>query len=113
MYSFSLSWGRFAFIALIMSAVPAFLLPIIDSGNGDPETVAIVVMWLSLLAFFGHRWHRMRRGFFAGDFTETDYLRDPLKYVVGPLLIAGLWFAGTLLLVVSIVVVWVLRLQSS
>jgi hypothetical protein len=112
-YSFSLSWGRFAIIAIVMSAVPAFLLPVIDSGNGDPETIAIIVMWLSVIAFFGHRWHRMRQEFFAGSFTESDYFGNPLKYIVGPLLVAGLWFAGTLFLTVSIVVIWVLRLQSA
>lgn len=96
--SFSLSWSRFAWLAVVLIALPALSILMSRSGIFDPANAAVTLLCTSLLAFSAYRWAKMRAAFAAGQFTESDFRSDPRKILVGRPLHAILWFAFTLLL---------------
>jgi hypothetical protein len=98
--SFSLSWKRFAVVAIFLIALPLFFLYVNSRTGGiDITDAGIPLASLSTLALFGFRWLRMRRDFANGRFTEADFRSNPLPLFVGRPLYAILWFCFTLFLI--------------
>jgi cbb3-type cytochrome oxidase subunit 3 len=105
--SFSLSWTRFARVAVLLIGLPGlFLFADYRAGELDAMALSLPLLCVSFLAFSAYRWSRMRRDLAAGTFTEADFRKSPLKILVGYPLHAILWLLFTMLLVFLPVVWW-------
>ena len=106
--SFSLSWKRFARVAVMLIALASlFLYMDFRSGNLALTSASIPLLCASFLAFFAYRWSRMRSDFAIRQLTETDFRRAPLKTIIGRPLYAILWFCFTLFLVFLPIAWWI------
>ena len=105
--SFSLSWRRFALMAIFLAAMPLLFIYISSRTGGiDATSASIPVLFLSILVFSGFRWSRMRHDFASGKFTEADFRNNPLPILMGRRMPAILWFCVTLLLVFLPIAWW-------
>ena len=108
MGSFSLSWTRFAFAAVIILAVPAFFLYVeYRSGQLNAMYLSLPILFLSILTFFGFRWFKMRDDFANGRFTEADFRSNPLPIFIGRPVHGISWFLITFVLVFVPIAWWV------
>jgi hypothetical protein len=99
-----LSWLRFSFCIAIFGIFPALLVASnIKAGHVGSSTVAIFLLYVSLVSFFSLGWARLRKANALQPIlvTETDRI---LQLLIGPIVSAGIWFASTILLMIALAV---------
>ena len=100
-----LDWWRFTLLAMIGAGIPTALVLLSHVYRRSPSvTLAMGVFALSLLMYFALRWRSLRIEVAKGTFRTDEFRRNPQNYIRGPRRMFLVWFACTLVAILSIVI---------
>jgi hypothetical protein len=98
-----LGWGAFAAAAVLVAAIIG-LVTFLPGDGARPVRVPMGLFCVSIIGFFAVRWHSLRKQVFSGQLLPSGFRKDPRRYILGPRLPLGIWFAITITLLIGTVV---------
>jgi hypothetical protein len=106
-----LAWSRFAFIAALIG-IPTVMLSALMARTTGPQPVvfATPVSVAVIILFLSRRWSALRAQQQAGALPAPAGAGDVFRLVLGPPLQAVLWWLGSCVAGMAVVIVpWLLR----